>query len=195
MKSKNQVKHFLTIDAKTQKLVERYSVTKQIDVLHGMLFFSNKSNVQLSQAFRSNVISENSFENKQHISDEAKTNSEAENIRTPNFPMFSFWHKIKHLHNFAKYSFILTEFVGSMVNNNSFYKYVVLKLIMKIKVLDNFSIAKTKILDKLSISEKLKYKIWSDKYSGLNRIEGLIIWYEIAIKIKNNEVCVFKSNY
>lgn len=177
------LKQYLSISTKInlteqnkQQLVEIKSTTKRFKNFPGFFFFPDDTNVNYSDKLKLEVLPS------------AKSESKSKSIRTVNFPMVSFWHRVSHKFEDVKYSEIFSRQFGELLSKDFLMNFLRSKMLTKRKCLDDFNCVKQHLLDQLQISDARKFGIWSDQLFGFSSVNGLRVWMQMVDSQSNGIV-------
>ena len=105
--------------------------------------------------------------------------SKDKNIKTVNFPLFFFWHRIKNMSEDGRYSALFGGLLGNILLDETLLTSVKINLLMVLGGLDNLENAKKNILDSLEWDEDKKTEVYSDQVFGIGTSNGLGKWMEL----------------
>lgn len=100
-------------------------------------------------------------------------------IRTVNFPMVIYWHRIKNMSEPSVYSEVFGQVYGDTLNDQNLLEYLHISTLLQVFLLNNFDEVKKQFLDKLKLTEDKLREIWSDALRGFGTSSGLKKWVKI----------------
>ena len=102
-------------------------------------------------------------------------------MRTLNFPIFFEWHRIVHADESLRYSAVLSENLGQLLNNNFFRNWFICKMLLTLSDLRDFGLARSSVLSLESLSIAQKKRIFGDESFGIGNPAGLLRWIQTAL--------------
>ena len=100
-------------------------------------------------------------------------------IRSINFPMIDFWHKIQNKSEDEMYNFLFSRAVGSWLKDDSLAMNLINTLVISSSGFNNFDEAKESILSDLNISDSKKSEIFYDQVFGIGNLNGISKWTDM----------------
>lgn len=109
-------------------------------------------------------------------------------IRTVNYPMVVYWHRMKHMPEDLLYSSVFSQVFGQLLADQKLLSFFIVKILLEKFFLSDFKITKDKVFEGLSLDEKTMEKLWSDPICGIGSFPGLLLWYQIHNFEKKEQV-------
>ena len=105
-----------------------------------------------------------------------------------NFPLFFFWHRIRAMNEHSQYNTIISGLLGSMLQDKLLESNIILSAVLILGGLNTFEMAKSRILDSLSVDEDKKAEIYNNPLYGIGNANGLLKWWNVINSSKSQSV-------
>lgn len=125
------------------------------------------------------------------IAESLKSNQESAsevNMTSLNFPLFFFWHRIRAMNEHSQYNTIISGLLGSMLQDKLLESNIILSAVLILGGLNTFEMAKSRILDSLSVDEDKKAEIYNNPLYGIGNANGLLKWWNVINSSKSQSV-------
>ena len=147
------------------------------------LMIQNKDSIQYYGSFKYSLHSHSELLNK----------NENNNIRTINFPMIKYWHRINLSHPDITYNLVFSQVYGELLENDHLLEYVYNAILILYKHLDNIDEVTRNVFKSRLCDPKIKLVI-NDQIMGIGNQSGLSYWYQMFKKYSNNQVSSLSFN-